>query len=74
MGIDRHVSCCSTQTLSLSVWDMLLCFRVSVLFSHSEINDMNDIGGFSTGTTNEEVVGFDVSVDQVTIVDGLDSG
>ena len=53
---------------------MLLCFRVSVLFSHSEINDMNDIGGFGTGTTNEEVVGFDVSVDQVTVVDGLDSG
>ena len=74
MGIDRHVSCCSTQTLSLSVRDMLLCFGVSVLFGHSEINDMNDIGGFSTGTTNEEVVGFDVSVDQVTVVDGLDSG
>lgn len=53
---------------------MLLCFRVSVLFGHSEINDMNDIGGFSTGTTNEEVVGFDVSVDQVTVMDGLDSG
>ena len=74
MGIDGHVSCCSTQTLSLSVWDMLLCFRVSVLFGHSEIDDMNDIRGFSTGTTNKEVVGFDVSVDQVTVVDGLDSG
>ena len=74
MGIDRHVSCCSTQTLSLSVRDMLLCFGVSVLFGHSEINNVNNIGGFGTGTTNEEVVGFDVSVDQVTVMDSLDSG
>lgn len=74
MGIDRHVSCCSTQTLSLSVRDMLFCFGVSVLFGHSEINNVNNIGGFGTGTTNEEVVGFDVSVDQVTVMDSLDSG
>ena len=53
---------------------MLLCFGVSVLFGHSEINNVNNIGGFGTGTTNEEVVGFDVSVDQVTVMDSLDSG
>jgi len=74
MGVDRHVSCCSTQTLSLSVRDMLLCLGVSVLFGHSEIDHMNDIGGFSTGTANKEVVGLDISVNQVTVVDCLDSG
>lgn len=50
---------------------MLLGFRVSVLFGHSKVDYVNDIGGFGTGTTNEEVVGFDVSVNQVTVVDGL---
>ena len=74
MGIDRHVSCCYAQTLSLSVWDMLLGLWVSILFGHSEIDDMDDIGGFGTGASDEEVVGLDVSVDQVAVVDRLHSG
>lgn len=74
MGIDRHVSCCSAQTLSLSVWDMLLGLWVSILFGHSEIDDMDDIGGFGTGASDKEVVGLDVSVDQVAVVDRLHSG
>jgi hypothetical protein len=53
---------------------MLLCFWIPVLFGHSEIDDMNDIGGFSTGTTDKEIVGFDISVNQVTVMNRLDSG
>ena len=53
---------------------MLLGLWVSVLFGHSEIDDMDDIGGFGTGASDEEVVGLDVSVDQVAVVDRLDSG
>ena len=53
---------------------MLLGLWVSVLFGHSEIDDMNDIGGFGTRASDEEVVGLDVSVDQVAVVDRLHSG
>lgn len=34
---------------------------------------MDDVGSFRAGTTNEEVVGFDISVDEILLVDGLDA-
>lgn len=42
---------------------MLLCLRVPVLLGHSEIDDMDDIGGFRPWSANEEIIGLDVSVD-----------
>jgi hypothetical protein len=74
MGIDRHVSGCATQTLALSVRDMLFCFRISILFGHSKVDNVDDIGGFGTRSTDEEVVGLDVSVDEVTVMDRLYTG
>lgn len=53
---------------------MLLGLWVSVLFGHSEIDDMDDIGGFGTGASDKEVVGLDVSVDQVAVMNRLHSG
>jgi hypothetical protein len=34
---------------------------------------MNDIGGFGPRSTNQKVVRFNVSVDEVLLVDSLDS-
>ena len=65
MRVDGHVSSGSGERLSLSVRDMLLRLRVTVLLSHTEVDNMNDIGAFRAGSANEEVVGLDVSVDQV---------
>jgi hypothetical protein len=42
---------------------MLFRFRVSVLFGHAEINNMDDVGGFGTWSSDKEVVGLDISVD-----------
>lgn len=52
---------------------MLLGFRVTVLFGHAEIHHVDHIGSLGVGTSNEEIVGFDVTVDQVLFMDGLNS-
>jgi len=100
MGVDRHVPSRSTETLSLTIRDVL-CFEstpghegdqllgcrqllegsrltlrlgISVLLGHSEIDDVNGVGSLRSRSTDEEVVRLDVSVDEVLLVDGLDSG
>jgi hypothetical protein len=42
MSIDAHVSRRATQTFPFPVRNVLLGFRIAVLFGHSEVNDMND--------------------------------
>jgi hypothetical protein len=53
---------------------VLLRLRVAVLLGHTEVDDVNHISGFSAWPSDEEVVGFDVSVDEVLFVDRLDAG
>ena len=53
---------------------MLLGLWIPVLFRHSKINHMDNVGCFTVGTADEEVVGLDVSVNEVLLVDGLHSG
>lgn len=53
---------------------MLFRLWVSILFSHSEIDNMDDIGSFCSRTTNQEIIGLDISVDEIFFVDCLDAG
>lgn len=71
MGVDGHVSSCSTQTLPLSIRDMLLRLWISVLLGHTKIDYVYDVGSLGHGSTDEEVVWLDVSVDEVLLVNGL---
>lgn len=50
---------------------MLFGFGIPILLCHSEIDDVNDIGGFRVGATDEEVVGFDVTIDEIFLMDSL---
>lgn len=52
---------------------MLLCLWVSVLLGHSEIDNVDDIGRLGTGSSDQEVVGFDVAVNEVPVVYSLHS-
>lgn len=72
MGVDTHVSSSSREGFSLAVGDMLLGLGVTVLLGHAEIDDVNDTRGLSTRSADEEVVGLDVSVNEVLLMDGLD--
>lgn len=53
---------------------MLLRFRIAVLLSHSEIDNVDHIGGFRSRPADEEIIRFDVSINQILLVNGLDSG
>jgi hypothetical protein len=48
--------------------------RIPVLLGHSEIDNMDDILPLGGRTSDQEVVGLDITVDQVLLVDGLDPG
>lgn len=74
MGVDTHVARCTGQRLPLTVWDMLLRFRIPILLGHSKVNDVDYIGGLGVRATDEEVVGLDITVDQVLFVDCLNAG
>jgi hypothetical protein len=73
MCVDTHISGGTGKGFALPVRDMLFRFWVAVLLRHAEIDDMDDIGGFCAGSADQEVVGLDVTVDEVLLMDGLDS-
>lgn len=52
---------------------MLLGFGIPVLLGHTEIDDVDHIGGLRARATDEEVVGLDITVDEVLLVNGLDA-
>lgn len=74
MGVDTHVASGTGQRLALSVGDVLLGLGVAVLLSHTKVDDVDDVGALGARTTNEEVVGLDVAVNEILLVDGLDAG
>ena len=71
MGVDTHVSRSTREGLALSVRDVLLGLGIAVLLGHTKVDNVNDVGALGSGSTDEEVVGLDVSVDEVLLVDGL---
>lgn len=52
---------------------MLFGLRVSVLFRHSKIDDMDDIGCFAVRPTDQEVIWLDIAVDEIFFVNRLDA-
>lgn len=59
---------------------MLLRFGIAVLLGHSEVDNVNDsLAGVLlvrvvAELSNQEVVGFNIAVDEVLLVDSLDAG
>jgi hypothetical protein len=71
MGVDAHVSSGTGQGLAFPVGDVLLRLGIAVLLGHAEVDDVDDIGALSARAADEEVVGLDVAVDEILLVDGL---
>lgn len=72
MRVDRSVTSCSSQVLVLAVWDVQVGLGIAILLGKTEIDDVDLIATLSN--THEEVVGFDVTMDEVARVDVLDTG
>ena len=53
---------------------MLFCLWVPILFGHAEVDNVDDICRFRVGSTYQKVVRLDVSIDEVLLVNRLDSG
>ena len=87
VSVNAHVSRSSTQALAFPVRDVLLCLWITVLLGHPKIHDVyhlypvrdsraqtkeaRTIGSLGPRSTNEEVIRFDVTVDQIFLVDYL---
>lgn len=73
MGVDTHVTSGTRKRFTFPVGNVLLRLGVTVLFGHTKIDNVDNVGALRSWTANEEVVGLDVPVDQVLLVDCLDS-
>jgi hypothetical protein len=71
MGVDTHVTSGTGERLAFPVGNVLLGLRVTVLLCHTKVDDVDDIGALRARAADEEVVGLDVAVDEVLLVDGL---
>lgn len=74
MGVDRHVTRSSGKGLSLAIWDVLLGLWVAVLLGHAEVNGVDDISRLGAWSADQKVIWLDIPVDEVLLVDSLDSG
>jgi len=71
MGVDTHVTRGSGERLAFPVGNVLLRLGVAVLLGHSEVDNVDNVGALGAWAADEEVVGLDVSVDEVLLVDSL---
>ncbi len=71
MGVDAHVPGGSRERLAFPVGDVLLRLGVTVLLRHTKIDNVDDVGSLGARSSDQEIVGLDISVDEVLLVDGL---
>ena len=71
MRIDTGVAGGARQRFVIFVWNMFTCFWIAVSLYKAEIYNVNDV--LFLTVTDEEVIRFHVSVDEVIIVQELQS-
>ena len=63
MCVDTSVSGSASEILILSVWYVLMCSCISILFCQTKINNVHKVSFLPK--THEEVVWFNISMDKV---------
>lgn len=71
MGVDRCVTSGTRKVLVLSVRDVQVGLGVTVLFGETKVNHVDLVAALAD--THEEVVGLDVTVNEVAGVNVLDA-
>ena len=71
MSVDRSITSCSSQILTLSVGNVF-AISLDITLGQSKINEENFVTGFVK--SNAEVIWLDVPVDKVPVVNILNSG
>ena len=72
MGVDGRVSRCAGEVLVLPIWDVQVGLRVPKLLREAEIDDVDLVSTLSN--THQEVIGLDITVNEVARMDVLDAG
>lgn len=72
VSVDTHISGGSREGFPLAVRNMLLRLRVTILLGHAEVDNMDYARGLGAGTADQKVVGLDIAINQILLVDGLD--
>lgn len=72
MGIDASITSGTCQVLVLTVWDVEMSLRVTVLLGQPKVNDIHLVSPLAD--PHQEVIWFDVAMDEGFRVDVLDSG
>ena len=62
VSVDAGIACSTSQVLVLTIWNMEMGLRVTVLLGQTEIDDIDLVASLSD--THEEVVRLDVTVDE----------
>ncbi len=72
MRVDRSVSSGTRQVLVLTVWNVEVSLRITVLLGQTEINNVDLVA--SLANAHQEVVRLDIAVDEGLGMDVLDAG
>lgn len=72
--VDAHVAGSARQALVFSVGDVFLGLGVDVLFGQAEVDDVDGVLPLAARSTHQEVLGFNVPVDQTAGVNELHPG
>lgn len=72
MGVDGGITSGTRQVLVLSVWDVEVSLRVTVLLRQTKVDNIDLVA--TLANTHQEVVGLDITVDERLGVDVLDAG
>lgn len=51
---------------------MDFCFGISVLFCHAKVDDMNEVGMFTSRSSDEKIIRFDIAINKILFMDYLD--
>ena len=71
MSVNRSISGSSRQVFAISVWNMLSSLWVSESLGQTKIDHINVVLLFAD--SNQEVVGFDISVDDPLLMNDFNS-
>lgn len=72
MSVDASVASSTSQVLVLTVWDVKMGFRVTILLGETEIDHIDLVPALSNA--HQEIVWLDVTVNKRFGVDVLDAG
>jgi hypothetical protein len=72
VSVDRGVTSCTSQILVLAVRDVEMSLWITELLRETEIDDIDLVAPLAN--THEEVVGFDITMNEVSRVDVFDTG